>query len=356
MRKPPNTIYYEGFSIRCIYKAVLILIICLWGANVVAASQSQSDSPIAVYADTLKNLAIFIQYKAPAVAVALNNSKINAEVNAKIIDIPVNVGQVIKKNTVIARLNCRDYELTKQQKQMVAKSLLAKVDFAKYQLQRAQKLSKQQAVAEELLKQRETDLIVLQAEQEGNKVQLKQAQYNVGKCTLLAPFKAVVIDRLGQVGELASPGTPLVRLLDIDNIEVSAKLQAHQVVSLEKAAMPKFVSRTSEYALKLRAITASIDTRERTQDVRLTFQGKSALPGEAGELIWSVDKPHIPAELLVRRQGKIGVFIVQNNTAKFFPIDGAVEGRPALAAFASDQLIVTKGRFRLQDGINVVIN
>lgn len=331
-------------------------IVCLWGVTVNAAPQNKQDTPIAVHADTLKNLAIFIKYKAPAVAVALNNSKINAEVNAKITDIPVNVGQVVEKNTVIARLNCRDYDLTKQQRQTVAKSLLAKVDFAKYQLQRAQKLSKQQAVAEELLKQRETDLLVLQAEQEGNNVLLKQAQYNLKKCVIHAPFKAVVMERLGQVGELASPGTPLVRLLDVDNIEVSAKLQANQIASLNRFETPKFVSRNNEYALKLRAVTPSMETRERTQEVRLTFLEESALPGESGELVWAVDEPHIPAELLVRRQDKIGVFIVNNDIAKFFPIDGAEEGRPTPAALANDKLIVTKGRFRLHDGAKVVIN
>jgi len=337
-------------------KIAITFIICLWGAVVVAAPQTKQGSPIAVYADTLENLAVFVQYKAPAVVIALNNSKINAEVNAKIVDIPVYVGQVVQKNAIITRLNCRDYELTKRQKKTVAKSLVAKVDFAKYQLQRAAKLSQQQAVAEELLKQRETDLLVLQAQQEGNEVLLKQAQYNVRKCIVRAPFKAAVMERLGQVGELASAGTPLVRLLDIENIEVSAKLQAHQIASLEKIEAPRFVSRKNEYSLKLRAITPSIETRERTQDVRLTFRDKRALPGEAGELIWSINKPHIPADFLVRRHGKIGVFIVNSDIVKFLPIDGAVEGRPAPTVLANDQLIVTKGRFRLHDGDKVIIN
>jgi hypothetical protein len=41
---------------------------------------------------------------------------------------------------------------------------------------------------------------------------------------------------------------------------------------------------------------------------------------------------HVPAELLARRQGRLGVFVATDKTARFHPLPNAQEGRPAKAA------------------------
>jgi multidrug efflux pump subunit AcrA (membrane-fusion protein) len=172
-------------------------------ATVLAAA----DQPVNITVKRFSEIATYPEHRAPAVVVPQNDSKINSEVSAKIIDIAVRVGQVVDKGAVLVRLQNADFSLILQREEAALKSLEARIELARYQLQRAQTLSKQQAVSEELLKQRETELAVLLAEQIGQQAALQQAKRSVEKCTVRAQFQAIISDKFAQVGDLAAPGT-----------------------------------------------------------------------------------------------------------------------------------------------------
>lgn len=74
----------------------------------------------------------------------------------------------------------------------------------------------------EVLDQRRAELHALEAEQAAQRNVIAAARRSIDKCSMRASFDAVVLERLGQVGELANPGTPLLRVLDRASIELSA--------------------------------------------------------------------------------------------------------------------------------------
>ncbi len=345
---PRGLVILCGMKAWCVF--ALGLVLCLAATTLPAA-----DQPVNITVKHFSEIATFPEHRAPAVVVPQNDSKINAEVTAKIIDIPVRVGQVVDKGAVLVRLQDADFALILQREEAALKSLEARIELARYQLQRAQTLSKQQAVAEELLKQRETELAVLLAEKIGQQAALQQAKRDVEKCTVRAPFQAIISDKFAQVGELAAPGTPMLRIIDAEHSEVSAKLSTVKVELTHSVKNFQFLTEKRSYALTLRAITPSVDPVERTQEVRLEFVGDKALPGSAGELYWVDNQAHLPAEYLLRRKSIIGVFVVKNNRAEFVALPDAVEGRPARVTFSRDQQVVEKGRFRLQNGDAVTI-
>ncbi len=332
----------------------------LTGLLVLAALPSLAATDVAetipVEARPLTELAIYPQYRAPASVVSDNDSLISAEVGARIVDIPVRVGDVVKKGAVLVQLERTDFELALAREETVLQALLTRIKLADYQLSRAQALSQKQAVSEELLKQRESELSNLHAQRAGQDIALTQAKRQLEKCTVRAPFEAVISERLAQVGELASPGSALVQIVDNRHLEVSAQLQASLAQSLPQAVQPELVTPQQRYPLSLRHIVPVFDPRARTREARLRFRADAALPGSAGELVWRSDQPHLPAELLSRRDGLLGVFVVDGEQAKFIPLPDAEEGRPAVVSLATQTAIVTLGRFRLQDGSPIVLS
>ena len=230
----------------------------------------------------------------------------------------------------------------------------ARLDLAEYELNRARSLSKQQAVSEQLLQQRESERNALLAEQQGQQAATAQAQRQLDKTAIRAPFNAVIVERIAQVGELADPGTPLLRIMDIDNLELSAKLSTAQTADLSRdlnqKAAPVFETSDQRYALTLRTITPVLDTQARTQEARLGFVDRRPLPGATGKLVWSPLQASLPTELISQRQGKLGVFIQSGDKARFVKLDEAETGRPAAVEFSPDTAIITEGRYRLQDG------
>ncbi|EDZ67693.1 efflux transporter, RND family, MFP subunit [Nitrosococcus oceani AFC27] len=298
----------------------------------------------------LAQLAEFPPITASAEVITLNNSQLNAEVTAVILGLPVEIGQVVAPGTPLVLLEKTDLELALERAKATLNSLEASHALAQRQLTRTQSLAKKRLITEEILNQRETELKVSKAELAVQRITVKQQQRALEKTVIRAPFKAIVVERLGQVGELAMPGTPLIHILDAEQILVSAKLQPRDIFSLRNAATVVFIAENHPYSLKLHRVVPALDLRERSQEVRLRFTAAPALIGTTGDLVWRPKTPHLPADLLVRRGNKLGVFVLARERAKFVALADAHEGQPTKINLPGDTLIIIDGRFTLQDG------
>lgn len=343
--------------------ALLCLLLLTCHATLAAASDAKPVKSIPVKTKPLSSVAIFQQLRAPATVISTSNSRISAEVTARIKAFPAAVGETVKKGDIIVRLEKEDYQLAVNREQARLEALLARIELADYELKRAQSLSKKQAVSEQLLKQRESELNTLSADEKGQRATLALARRNLDKTDIRAPFPAIITEHIGQVGELAAPGTPLLQIVDNTSLEVSAKIQAHYAEEIRQAKSLMFLQAGKPYPLHLRSITPAIDSTTRTREARLLFSKERseqrALPGSAGELAWNQPAASLPADLVVRRKGKLGVFVVKNvannKRAQFVPLPDAEEGRPVITDLPPDTAVITQGRFRLQDGDTVTI-
>ncbi len=316
---------------------------------------SAGAQAIPVTTKTFADVGIYPQRNAFATVVSLNNSRISAEVTARIVEIPVEVGQVVRKGATLARLDSRDYALAAERSSAALDAAQSTHRFAVQQLERARKLVADGFVSPQALNQRETEVSTAAAQLRTAEADLATARRNVQKCLIQAPFRAIIKERLGQVGEIATPGAPLVRILDASRIEVSARVQPSDAEELQTSKNIMFESREKRLPLKLRRIVPVLDQRERSQEARFRFAKRSALPGTPGRVVWHSSQAHLPPDMVLRRGGKLGVFVAANGKAMFVPLLQAQEGRPVPADLAKDAAIVIEGRYQLQDGDAVSI-
>ncbi|MEZ5584318.1 MAG: efflux RND transporter periplasmic adaptor subunit [Candidatus Competibacteraceae bacterium] len=305
--------------------------------------------PVTVQAVALQQLAIHPETSAPATVVSLSDSRIGAELNAQVQDIPVRVGDVIEAGGVLARLDCTDYELAADELEARLKGTESRIDFARRQLQRADKLKQQRTVTQELLDERRSNLATLVAEREAERAGLARARRKLDQCVIRAPFQAVILQRLASVGEYVTPGSPLVRIMDVVQLEIAAPVLVGDTATLLSAERIVFRRGERDYPVRLRVLTPAIDELSRTREARLLFAADAALPGASGRLVWQASQA-VPADLLVRRNGMLGLLLAQDGTARFQPLPEAQEGRPAAVQLPPDTLIITDGRFALNDG------
>lgn len=310
----------------------------------------QPAQPPAVGARSFKEIALYPEREAPASAVSLNESRLSAEVSAAVKEVAFDVGQVAPRGAVLIRLETRDYELGVARAQAALESSRARAKLAGQQLDRARELARQNFYSAEALTQKETEFAVQQAQVKLDEAQLAQARRNLEKCTLRAPFQAIVRSRQAQVGELAAPGTPLMTLADATRIEVAAQVPPRDIESLKGAADMRFAGSGGEFKVKLLRVSPAISREARTVDVRLAFADKPAAPGSDGRILWNDPQPHLPAELVAKRGSTFGVFVLEGDKARFVALPGAQEGRPVAAPQLADKAIVTDGRHGLADG------
>lgn len=333
----------------CVLAAVLAAAPALAKRNLAAPPQERAAA--AVSTRPFSEVAIYPEHEASAQALARDESRISAEIAARIEAIPVGAGERVARGAVLARLDCRDHELAAARARAAEEAMRSRLALAEQQLGRARELAARGFVSTEALAARATEADVLRAELEQARVQVAAGEHTLTKCTVRAPFAGIVRERLGQVGELASPGAPLVALASTERIEVSAQIPLAQAASLRAAAAIRFEGDGGARALRLTRISPAIDPRARTVEARLGFAGPPAPPGAAGRILWRAREPHVPASLLVRRGGMLGVFVAEAGVARFRPLADAQEGRPArAAALAPTARIVVSGHLELEDG------
>lgn len=314
------------------------------------SSAAAAQAPPAATVKPLAEVAIYPERDAAAQVVSLNESRIAAEIAGRIEAVPVEVGQRIERGALIARIDCRDHDLARARAAAVLTAARSRLALADQQLARARELQAQGFFAEEALAARITEVEVLRADAAQAEAQLGAAARAVGKCVVRAPFAAIVRERLGRVGELAAPGTPLAALVDLERIEVAALVQTKDTRSLELATEVRFLGPGGAVPLVLERVSPVIDPQTRAVEARLRFVGRGAAPGASGRIAWRDADAHVPPELVVRRNGRLGVFVDDAGTARFHVLPEAQEGRPARVDVPPSTAIVVKGQLALQDG------
>jgi RND family efflux transporter MFP subunit len=325
----------------------VLLILSLAPATTAVAEDAKPVSTIA-----LEELALQPNKDAPATVVSLNDARVSAEANGVLKTLSVNVGDRVAQGDVLGTLACDEYEIAEKGARARLKAAKARLDFARSQLASAKKLSSIKSIAQEEVDERNAEFAVASAEIDIAESALRNAERLSGHCEIRAPFTGVVVERLASIGDFATTGTPIFRLLDTENIEISAFVQQQDLQSLREATAPMFRFQGMDFPLKLRTVLPLIESKTRSQEVRMRFSSQSAPPGGTGRLSWTIDRFHLPPTILVRRQNQLGIFTEQNNIALFRPMNAAIPGQPVLieADLAANTRVITEGRFSLEDG------
>jgi hypothetical protein len=175
---------------------------------------------------------------------ALRDSTVASRLTAYVTALPLFEGQSFRKGDVLARLDVSQAEAdaqraeavlaqTKLQEATLAADLAAAESILKSEqerVQRMQALHKIQGVSLEQVQAAEAALATVRARQTGasgamqsyrslnqaNRAAAAAAKQNLRYAVMTAPFDGVVSQRLVQPGDLATPGKPLLKIIDSD--------------------------------------------------------------------------------------------------------------------------------------------
>ncbi len=329
---------------------IWIILICL---SMPVSAWAQAG--ISVRTQPLSEVLVDFERRAPAEVRALNDSSISAEVSAVVLSVHADVGQSVAKGDLLLELNPTDYQLNLKQAKANLASSQARLSQAKAKLNRAKTLGDKQYISADELLERETDVMVFNAQIQANEVAVSIAQRNLDKCSLRAPFDGVVGKRMAQVGSFVRNGDPLIGVTQVDQFELDAKIPDSQANEVRNTDMMRFESRGQSWPVELLRLSPVIESEGRTRQARFAFVTDAPSVGRSGELVWMVGKGMLPSNLISRRDGALGVFLIDAGKARFEPLPGAQEGRPARVRLPGSSLVITMGRERLQDGATVSV-
>ncbi len=314
------------------------------------AQPEPSAASAAIELRAVEDVALPDRHSASASVLAPNDAVIAAEIAATVSEVHVEAGRSVARGELLVSLDERDARLALQQAEAQLKAARARLTLATQRAQRGRSLRADRHISEDELLALETGLDAGEADVALARAGRDAAARQLDKCRVRAPFEGVVLERQAQVGALAAPGTPLLRLVSTAAPEVEAQIPPETAQDLADALEVHFETRGQRHALTLVALSPVLERAARTQLARFSFQNPAAAAGSTGQITWTGPRLLLPAELMVKRDGQLGAFIEESGVARFVLASDAQEGRPFRLQLPPGTRVVSRGQQGLNEG------
>lgn len=192
------------------------------------------------------------------------------------------------------------------------------------------------------------------------------ARVSVDRSVIKAPFAGTVAGLEINEGEVAAPGTPLIRVVKLDEIKVTISVSDREVVAL-KQDMPVTVSTSAsakQVQGKVSHINPAADPRTRAFEVEVTAPNpdRALLPGmiaqvRINESIASKELV-IPQDWVVTKLNDLGVFTVVEGKAvwKTLELGRVVRNQVVVqSGLSATDEVVTRGHRQLSEGDELLV-
>jgi HlyD family secretion protein len=212
---------------------------------------------------------------------------------------------------------------------------------------------------------------LLEAEQQVtlNRETLKFQEARLADAKLRAPFDGLVIARERDAGAIVVPGSPILQLISLDELWVSAWVDETEMDQL-KAQQPAKIVFRSQPSIPFDGVVARLgkesdrETREFTVDVRALKLPETWAIGQRAEVFIETgrvdDCVWIPASFLSNQGDEQGVFVHSGGVARWRRLEKGIEGRDTVAVvdgLSSGEVIIKPSQpsAKLTDGRKVLV-
>lgn len=168
--------------------------------------------------------------------VATDNAQVEAhavmlapKVGGFVKDVKVAEGQKVEKGAVLVELDSRDYQNTLTQAKGELTSIEARKRDAERNFHRLQDLFAKGVVSQQQFDTASTSYAEVKAKYDAIAAQVSQAELNLENTKIVAPSNGVIARKSVEVGQLASPGVPLLGFVSSEERWVVANFKETEI-------------------------------------------------------------------------------------------------------------------------------
>jgi RND family efflux transporter MFP subunit len=268
---------------------------------------------------------IALTTSAEAVIEAVRQSTVSAQIAGRIVDLRFDVGDYVKKGQVIARIDERAVSQAEAASVAQVSEAQAALANARAQYERSRQLLAQKFISQAALDQAEAAYKAAQARVTALLAGAGAAATERSFATLVAPYSGVVSARHVELGEMASPGRPIMTGFDPSTLRVVATVPQTQVAAIRAGGKARIEVPSLGRWIEVKSMTIvpSADPRTHTTQIRLELPEdvRGIYPGvyaRAHFVIGTAARLLVPRAAVVRRSEVTAVYVV------------GVDGRPRL--------------------------
>ena len=250
--------------------------------------------------------------------------------------------------------------LSDSQKQVALQKAQIKMQNSKHELQRMQTSYDQKIISQLDFDKAKYDADVSQSEQ-------NDAQVQVDRLVIRAPFAGIITDRYIQLGQNISNGTQLFTLVDRDPLKARIYLPEKEIFELtknQKVSLALNAQKNVQFEGSIDQINPVVDTKSGTVKVTVVVDKApdAVRPGSFVD-VRLVTQRHdnallIPKKALVEEAGEQYVFLISNNLAAKRTVKVGFtddESAEVLSGIKQGESVVVAGQGSLRDGVKAEV-
>ena len=250
---------------------------------------------------------------------AVNRATVSAQTSGRIAELPFDVNDFVDAGEVVMRFTDTEQRAALDGAQATLAEARARLANAETEFQRAETMIANNTISRSRFDQaraeRDSARARLDAAVAGVEAAREQLEYTVVR----APYAGIVSERHVELGELVSPGQPLISGLSLQSLRVNVDVPQslfHEVRTIAKAAA---------YANGERIEAESLTFFPVADDAANTFRVRVNLPDGAitlypgmfikvGFIVGESERLLVPVEAVIRRSELSGVYVVDGET------------------------------------------
>ena len=358
------------------------------------AEKKVSESKISVKVAEVIRGELVIKLKSPGEAVTNKRVEMKSETSGKIKNIRVKESQHVKKGELLLEIEDSEYRLDLENNEAVrlqklSEMLLEKrfgsseeavteadrqsIDLAQKEYEKASALFKKGLISQNDFEKASQQMELVMIESGGKKDEimsaakgLTQAEINVKKSRLTlektkirAPFSGIITDVKISPQENVSSGTILFTLVNIDQIQVHAKVLESEIgkMKIGREADLKFSAYPGKVMKgKIMAISPVINPEDKTCKVFITVKNPEEMikPGMHAEVEIAAeifkDRLLVPQDAVLIRDNRKLIFAIEDGIAKWKYIDIGLENEDYAEVLNTDNTIG-----EIKEGMKVIV-
>ena len=250
---------------------------------------------------------------------ALRQATVAAQVQGRVVEVRVDAGDRVKQGDLLMRIDERESNQAVAGAEASVAQAQAQLANARATYERTKNLFAQKFVSQSALDQAEAGYRAAEAQMKAASASRGQAKTGRSFTVIQSPLAGVVAERLTELGEMATPGKPLLAIYDPNGMRVVASIPQYKLAELRgkvraKVEFPdtgKWVDATEVEMLPV--------ADARTHVVRARVQLPDNLPGvvpgmfaRAHFIVGQAKKLVMPQQAIVKRGELTGAYVIDD--------------------------------------------
>lgn len=298
----------------------------------------------------------------PGTVVARYDAMISAEVEGRL-NWVAEIGDRVKQGDSLATIDDRMLQLQRRNNESSIKRIESELAYQQRQIQRLETLSLQNNTSKAELDAAQSRREMLAQDITAANIALSTTLLAIDKARVAAPFDGIVAAREMSPGEFTREGQQLVRLVNTELLEVSARAPLSVSRHTRSGDLIRVKSDYAQATHSLRTLIPVGDARSRMVEVRVDLTQTGWVIGEAVRIALSNGEKSesiaVPRDALVLRDTGVSVFTVdpEGLAHKISVVTGAGSGSfiGVLGSLDANARVVVRGAENLRDGQQVKV-